>query len=197
MLNSDVASVHQDQIYNHPGVAYVRDTTQFLWIDLRFITGIRVVDADEVYAYVQIDALLVPLNGWGAPRRPVGGDRAKTRGVERARPNYLFDNCESIGSPKWGSQLMQRIEALTVRRQIPHVGQRRPIELLPDSEKETVTGWLYSLRDSSCVQGVTIGMCRPFWEVVAAVFPSGVLALSVNAKLNCRFFRNPGDLGKL
>jgi hypothetical protein len=159
MLNGDVASVHQDQVYNDPGVAHVSDTAHVLCIDLRFIAGLRVLDADEVYAHVQIGGLLVPLNGWGAPRRPVDGDRAKTRGVERARPNYLFDNCESTGSPKWVSQLMQRIEVLTVRRQIHHVGQLRPIDLLPDGEKETATGWLYSLRASSCVQGVTIGMC--------------------------------------
>jgi hypothetical protein len=59
MLNGDVASVHQDQVCNDPGVALVSETAQVLCIDLRFIRDIRVLDPDKVYAHVQFDGLLI------------------------------------------------------------------------------------------------------------------------------------------
>jgi transposase len=60
----------------------------------------------------------------------------------------------------------------TNRCVLTDIGQRRPIELLRDREKETVTGWLYSFRDSSRLQGVTMDMWRPFKIAVSTVFPN-------------------------
>ncbi len=36
-----------------------------------------------------IIGLLLPLNSWGAPWRPVDGDRAKARGVDKAKPHWV------------------------------------------------------------------------------------------------------------
>ncbi len=71
MLNGDVASVHQDQVRNDPGVAHVRDTAQVLRVDLRFISCIRVLDPDKVYAHVQIGSLLLPQTVEGRQGAPL------------------------------------------------------------------------------------------------------------------------------
>lgn len=54
---------------------------------------------------------------------------------------------------------------------LTNIGQHRPIDLLPDREISTVIQWLYDLRGSSRLQGVTMDMWRPFWKAVKLIFP--------------------------
>ena len=54
-------------------------------IDLLFITDIRVLDADEVYAHIQLVVSFFFLNGKGASNRPEYCDHAK-RAPQKAKP---------------------------------------------------------------------------------------------------------------
>lgn len=51
------------------------------------------------------------------------------------------------------------------------VGNRRPIDMLPDRDKGSVTTWLHSFRNRSVVKGLAIDMWRPYKDAAQSVFP--------------------------
>ncbi len=57
------------------------------------------------------------------------------------------------------------------------VGQRRIIDVLTDRKEETVVGWLYSFRNSSHLQGVTMDMWRHYKNAVHTVFSNAPVVI--------------------
>jgi transposase len=51
------------------------------------------------------------------------------------------------------------------------IGHRRPIEMLPERDKGTLTTWLNHYRDRSHVRGVAIDMWRPYRDVAHHMLP--------------------------
>lgn len=51
------------------------------------------------------------------------------------------------------------------------IGGRRPIEMLADRDKGTLTTWLYRHKERKHVQGVAIDMWRPYRDVAGTIFP--------------------------
>jgi transposase len=51
------------------------------------------------------------------------------------------------------------------------IGRRRPIDMLKDRLKPTVTNWLWEFRESAHLKGVTMDMCLAYKLAVRAVFP--------------------------
>lgn len=54
---------------------------------------------------------------------------------------------------------------------ITDVGNRRPIDMLPDRDLPTITQWLYQFRDRSTVKGLAIDMWRAYKTAAHTVFP--------------------------
>lgn len=54
---------------------------------------------------------------------------------------------------------------------ITDVGRRKPVDMLADREKPTVTQWLYQFRDRQNVKGLAIDMWKPYRDAARAVFP--------------------------
>lgn len=54
---------------------------------------------------------------------------------------------------------------------ITDVGAGRPVDMLADRDKVTVSGWLYRFKDRSHVKGVAIDMWRPYRDIVKALLP--------------------------
>lgn len=52
------------------------------------------------------------------------------------------------------------------------VGINKPIDILKDREKPTVTHWLWRFRDLGTVKGLAIDMWRPYKDAARAVFPN-------------------------
>ena len=51
------------------------------------------------------------------------------------------------------------------------IEQRKPVDLLIDCKKSTVSGWLWQFSETSSPRVVTIDLCRSFRNTVHAVFP--------------------------
>lgn len=55
---------------------------------------------------------------------------------------------------------------------ITDIGGRRPIEMLADRDKGTLTTWLHSFKERAHVKGVAIDMWRPYRDVARVIFPN-------------------------
>lgn len=58
-----------------------------------------------------------------------------------------------------------------MRMVITDIGRRRPIEMLPERDKATLTTWFNHFRDRSMVKGIAIDMWRPYLDVSKLMFP--------------------------
>lgn len=54
---------------------------------------------------------------------------------------------------------------------ITDVGNRKPVDMLPNRDKVSVTAWLYQFKDRRTVKGLAIDMWRPYKDAAQAVFP--------------------------
>lgn len=54
---------------------------------------------------------------------------------------------------------------------ITDVVNRKPVDMLPNRDKVSVTNWLYQFKDRRTVKGLAIGMWRPYKDAAQAVFP--------------------------
>lgn len=54
---------------------------------------------------------------------------------------------------------------------ITDIGGRRPIEMLADRDKGTLTTWLHRHKERKHVEGVAIDMWRPYRDVAGVIFP--------------------------
>lgn len=54
---------------------------------------------------------------------------------------------------------------------ITDVVNRKPVDMLPNRDKVSVTAWLYQFRDRRTVKGLAIDMWRPYKDAAQAVFP--------------------------
>ena len=53
----------------------------------------------------------------------------------------------------------------------PTFGARRPLEMLADRDKGTLTTWLHRHKERKHVEGLAIDMWRPYRDVAATIFP--------------------------
>lgn len=58
-----------------------------------------------------------------------------------------------------------------MRLVLTDIGNRRPVEMLPDRDKGTLTTWLNHYRDRRHVKGVAIDMWRPYRDVAHYMLP--------------------------
>jgi hypothetical protein len=54
---------------------------------------------------------------------------------------------------------------------ITDVVNRKPVDMLPNRDKVSVTAWLYQFKDRRTVKGLAIDMWRPYKDAAQAVFP--------------------------
>lgn len=54
---------------------------------------------------------------------------------------------------------------------ITDVVNRKPVDMLPNRDKVSVTTWLYQFKDRRTVKGLAIDMWRPYKDAAQAVFP--------------------------
>lgn len=54
---------------------------------------------------------------------------------------------------------------------ITDVVNRKPVDMLPNRDKQSVTAWLYQFKDRRTVKGLAIDMWRPYKDAAQAVFP--------------------------
>lgn len=58
-----------------------------------------------------------------------------------------------------------------MRLVITDVGRKKPIDMLPNRDKDTLTTWLNHFRDRSMVKGVATDMWRPYLQVAKHMLP--------------------------
>lgn len=54
---------------------------------------------------------------------------------------------------------------------ITDVVNRKPVDMLPNRDKQSVTAWLYQFKDRRTVKGLAIDMWKPYKDAAQAVFP--------------------------
>lgn len=72
--------------------------------------------------------------------------------------------------PEWLGVDETQIDGV-MRCVITDVGNRKPVDMLPDRSKQTLALWLHQFKDRSMVKAVSTDMWKPYRDVVALMLP--------------------------